>query len=65
MVINAHKSYLTLFLLKDNEAQRYTTLFPFETKLLDDGLKYLGFYLKPNGYKKNDWGWLLAKLEKI
>jgi hypothetical protein len=27
-------------------------------------LKYLGFNLKPNDYKKEDWLWLLKKLEK-
>ena len=43
MVINAHKSSLTLFLLEEDEAQKYATFFPFETKLLDGGLKYLGF----------------------
>jgi hypothetical protein len=27
-------------------------------------LKYLGFYLKPNDYRKEDWKWLLKKLDK-
>jgi hypothetical protein len=27
-------------------------------------LKYLGFVLKPNDYRKEDWIWLLKKLEK-
>jgi hypothetical protein len=31
---------------------------------LDQGLKYLGFHLKPNLYKKGDWQWLIAKVEK-
>ena len=31
---------------------------------LDGGLKYLGFYLKPNDYRKQDWYWLLEKMEK-
>jgi hypothetical protein len=32
---------------------------------LDEGLKYLGFQLKPNDYRKFDWLWLIEKLEKI
>jgi hypothetical protein len=28
------------------------------------GMKYLGFHLKPNNYKKVDWLWLIEKLEK-
>jgi hypothetical protein len=31
---------------------------------LEQGLKYLGFFLKPNQYKKCDWQWLIAKVEK-
>ena len=27
-------------------------------------MKYLGFYLKPNNYQKEDWIWLLKKVEK-
>ena len=44
--------------------RRFLTLFPFLFTPLDDGLKYLGFRLKPNCYKKEDWNWLVAKLEK-
>eukprot|EP00253_Pinus_taeda_P036677 PITA_36677 len=29
-----------------------------------DGIKYLGFRLKPNGYRIVDWLWLIAKVEK-
>ena len=32
---------------------------------MDEGLKYLGFHLKPNDYRKTDWMWLLEKLENI
>jgi hypothetical protein len=33
-------------------------------KKLEEGLKYLGFVLKPNDYRKEDWKWLLKKMEK-
>ena len=39
--------------------------FPFLWVPLDDGLKYLGFFLKPNNYLKKDLVWLIEKLEKI
>jgi len=29
----------------------------------DDGLKYIGFFLKPNNYKIADSTWLVAKVE--
>ena len=31
---------------------------------MERGLKYLGFYLKPNNYRVKDWLWLLKKIEK-
>jgi hypothetical protein len=31
---------------------------------MEEGLKYLGFHLKPNKYRKEDWTWLLEKLER-
>eukprot|EP00253_Pinus_taeda_P034625 PITA_34625 len=40
-----------------------TNLFPFQTQSLDSSFKYLGFWLKPDGYKKVDWNWLVAKIE--
>ena len=39
-------------------------LFHFPNNPLDDGVKYLGFFLNMNGYKKGDWNWLLHKIEK-
>ena len=35
---------------------------PFQVGDLDEGLKYLGFYLKFNDYSKIDWMWLIDKL---
>ena len=64
MVVNTQKLTLTTTLLNEYEEHWYETIFPFEPRPLDVGLKYLGFYLKPNGYKKNDWDWLIEKVEK-
>lgn len=39
-------------------------LFPIQDTNILEGLKYLGFQLKPNDYRKTDWKWLIGKLEK-
>lgn len=44
--------------------QQLLSVFPFTVKNLQDGLQYLGFHLKPNGYNKGDWIWLIKHLEK-
>jgi hypothetical protein len=64
MQINDRKSSLTNFLLLEEEDLAHYSFFPFEIRALDDGLKYLGFNLKPNDYRKEDWKWILKKLDK-
>jgi len=34
----------------------FSELFLYEQIELQRGLKYLGFYLKPKNYDKQDWG---------
>jgi hypothetical protein len=65
MLINEHKSSITLASLDGGESLFITSRLPFQVFDLDEGLKYLGFQLKPNDYRKTDWLWLIAKLEKI
>jgi hypothetical protein len=38
-------------------------IFPMRMEALDTRVKYLGFFLKPNNYKKGDWLWLIKKIE--
>ena len=64
MEINNGKSSLTTHLLRPEEEGELTRFFPFTTSGLDEGLKYLGFYLKANLYQKQDWFWLVGKVEK-
>jgi len=54
MKINEGKSSLTTNLLTEEECQVFRHFFLFEENKLDDGLKYLGFHLKPNDYRKED-----------
>ena len=37
---------------------------PYKMDPLTTGFKYLGYFLKPLGYKINDWHWLIQKYEK-
>lgn len=38
--------------------------FPYNPRPLDQGFKYLGFWIKPSGHKIADWTWLITKFEK-
>jgi hypothetical protein len=52
MQINDRKSSLSTYLLSEEEEKAHKLFFPFERNTLDDGLKYMGFLLKPNDYRK-------------
>lgn len=43
--------------------RRITEALPFETNSMMDSFKYLGFHLKPDTYRKQDWFWLVEKIE--
>lgn len=64
MQVNLQKSTLSLLGLSRVELINAHNLFPFHSNIFDEGLKYLGFHLKLNDYKKVDWMWLTAKIEK-
>ena len=64
MEINFSKSTLTTHLLRQEEVAEITRNFPINTAGLEAGLKYLGFPLKAIFYKKQDWFWLVGKVEK-
>jgi hypothetical protein len=64
MKINLEKSTLSLWGIPEQEMNYFSQILPFKLIDLDMGLKYLGFHLKPNMYKKNDWQWLTTKVEK-
>eukprot|EP00253_Pinus_taeda_P020940 PITA_20940 len=64
MRINDKKSTITIVGCSIHETVFATQRFPFNKLTLADGIKYLGFRLKPNGYRIADWLWLIAKVEK-
>jgi hypothetical protein len=41
-----------------------SSAFNIQIVSLDQGIKYLGFFLKPNNYKVNECIWLIQKIEK-
>jgi hypothetical protein len=64
MEINKQKSSITFSSMEDEEILYFLERLPFQSLDIEEGLKYLGFLLKPNDYRKTDWQWLLEKLEK-
>jgi len=64
MLINVRKSIMVTNLVPEADLQYLTDHLPFQIEPLDGGLKYLGFHLKPNSYRMEDWRWLIGKLEK-
>jgi hypothetical protein len=64
MIINENK--LAIYLPKCNEYFKalFSNMFPFAIKEIGEGLKYLGFTIKPNKYGKEDWAWLVSKVER-
>eukprot|EP00253_Pinus_taeda_P033651 PITA_33651 len=64
MQINNNKSTITSVGCSVHEITYATQRFPFVILELNDGIKYLGFRLKPSGYKIADWLWLISKVEK-
>eukprot|EP00253_Pinus_taeda_P029650 PITA_29650 len=63
MQINHRKSQLIMTGLVVQERGRLHSVLPFQPSMLELPFKYLGFWLKPNDYKKEDWNWLIAKIE--
>lgn len=65
MQINAKKSTILCINLENEEGRHISQNFVFEMRGFEEGLKQLGFHLKPNNCTKSIWAWLLAKLDKI
>jgi len=65
MLVNDQKSSFSHNNLEDHEMVMVEDTCHFQQKGSGDSLKYLGFYLKPSDYKREDWIWLVGKLEKI
>jgi hypothetical protein len=64
MIINQHKSVFLVQNIDPNLQQNLKAIFNIKIVSIDQGMKYLGFNLKPNSYKVSDWMWILKKIEK-
>ena len=54
MEINQHKYSMVLTNLEEVETEFLVTQLPLQVWDLNEGFKYLGFFFKPNDYRKND-----------
>jgi hypothetical protein len=64
MAINFHKSIFLVQNIDPNLKHNLYSFFNIKTETLEQGMKYLGFSLKPNNYRVNDWMWLIKKIDK-
>ena len=64
MDINVEKSTVISYLLSREEETVLSELFPFHIVAFEEGIHYLGFFIKPNDYRERDWASLLEKLDK-
>lgn len=65
MEINIPKSTITFSACSPQELHLAYRKFPFQRLQLEDGLKYLSFHIKSQGYKIANWTWLVSKVERI
>lgn len=64
MEINRGKSTISISECTLQESQLALQKFSFQETNLLEGIKYLGFRLKLDGYKIANWTWLITKVEK-
>eukprot|EP00253_Pinus_taeda_P008065 PITA_08065 len=62
--INPRKSHLIMEAFSRQEENSISSSLPFEICNMDQLFKYLGYWLKPFAYRKQDWNWLVAKIEQ-
>jgi hypothetical protein len=63
MEINDNKSLILCNELFPEVEAHILHQYSFHSKPLDNGLKYLGYHLKPNDYRVVEWMWLFRKIE--
>jgi hypothetical protein len=63
MEINFEKSSMIYHNWPNEEIRQVQRIFPTPARRMDEGLKYLGFYLKPDKYRITDWLWMIKKIE--
>ena len=64
MDVNCHKSCFLAQNIDSSLEQRMQATFNIQFVSINEGMKYMGFYIKPNNYRVADWKWLIQKVEK-
>jgi hypothetical protein len=62
-MINSQKSSFYQFGVQPAVLDSIKTFFPYEVNHIANGFKYLGYTLKADRFKAEDWDWLLSKYE--
>ena len=62
MEINIKKSCFSS--MEDEMDLDILSLFPIDHQRLEEGIRYLGFLIKPNRLHKGDWTWLIEWVER-
>jgi hypothetical protein len=63
--INVQKSAFLHSGVQHETLEALKELFHYDYKYLLEGFKYLGYFLKPDNYKAEDWQWLIEKFENM
>ena len=63
MSISLSKSVLLHNNIPALELLNLTRFIPYKMLPITTGFKYLGFFIKPLGYRSKDWNWLVQKFE--
>lgn len=64
MEVNTLKSTIKVVGFPIDEISFMREKYPFQLVDMEDSIKYLGFRLKPNDYRKTNWMWLIENTEK-
>jgi hypothetical protein len=64
MMVNLLKSTFHHSGIQGEVLDNFKEIFPYNFVDLSEGFRYLGYFLKPDNYKAEDWRWLMQSLKK-
>jgi hypothetical protein len=64
LLINVQKSTFLHYGVAEDTLDNLKEVFQYNFIALSEGFRYLGYFLKPDSYKVEDWHWLISKFEK-
>ena len=63
MMVNTEKSYFLYHKVDDGTRGLISTFLPYNMEPISLRFKYLGFRLKPLGYRSSDWLWMVKRFD--